>query len=126
MPRTLNDSYVRNQVYSFIPDATDELLISSKPCWVSWVTIFHLDATPVYVKLYNKATAAAETDTPALRFGCPANAVAANGAGSNIILNEPIYFSAGLSVRAVSGIADNNDGALTASEVLINIGYSTE
>ena len=116
--------YKTGKVHSFIADATDELLISDGPAWVTGVTVFSLDATPVYVKLYNKATAPAETDTPVYRIGVPANAIAANGSGSNIVIDDPLFCSAGLGVRVVTGIADNSDSAVTASEVLVNIHYT--
>lgn len=126
MPRTKTETYVANQVYSIVADTTNENSITAVPTWCSGITVFHIDATPVYVKLYNKATAAAETDTPVFRIGVPANAVAANGSGSNITFPEPIYFSAGLSVRVVTGITDASDGALTADECLVNVHYATQ
>lgn len=110
--------------YSFIADATDELLISATARRVYGVQVFHIDATPVYVKLYDKATAPAETDTPVWRGGVPANATAANGAGANFMFPMPITLTAGLGVRAVTGITDAGDTALTASEVLVNVFWS--
>lgn len=85
---------------------------------------YSIDATPVWVKLYNKATAATASDTPVMRHMIPANATAALGAGF-IALSWPdgVNFDLGLSVRAVSGIADNDTGALSANEVTVNIQY---
>jgi len=126
-PDTPGWDRVRSQVqcYSFIPDGTDELLISADARFIWGVDVFTIDATPVYVKLYDKATAPAETDTPVHRTGVPANSTAANGAGNNKgVWTKPVPVSNGLGVRAVTGIADNNDSALTASENLINVYWS--
>jgi len=114
------------QCYSFIADATDELLISSTARKLWGVDVFSLDATPVYVKLYDKATAPDENDTPIHRTGVPANSTASLGAGNNKgIWPGYIPLTNGLGVRAPTGLADNNDGTLTASEVIINVYWST-
>ena len=112
--------------YSFIPDATDELLISASARKLWGVDVFSIDATPVYVKLYDKATAASEADTPIHRTGVPANATSTLGAGNNKG-PWPVYIplTNGLSVRAVTGLADNSDAALTTAENYINVYWST-
>ena len=113
------------QCYSFIADATDELLISASARKLWGVDVFSIDATPVYVKLYDKATAPSESDTPVHRTGVPANATAALGAGSNKgVWPNYVALTAGLGVRAVTGIADSNDAALTGSEVIVNVYWS--
>lgn len=108
----------------FIPDATDENLISASARKVYGIQIFHIDATPVYVKLYDKATAASEADTPIYSIGVPANSTAANGSAFSVEFSLPIALTLGLAVRAVTGLADNSDAALTAAENLINIQWS--
>lgn len=83
---------------------------------------FSLDATPVYIKLYNDVTANIdENDTPVQRFMIPANSTAALGAGAALpIPAVGIEFSTGITMRVVTGIADNSTGAVSASEVLVN------
>lgn len=78
------------------------------------------NAAPVYLKLYDKATAPSNSDTPALRLEIPGNTA---GAGANIALTDGIAFNTGLSMRLVAGMADNNNTAVTASDQLINIWY---
>ena len=112
------------QCYSFIADGSDELLISAAARRVYGVHVFSLDATPVYVKLYDKATTPASTDTPIYVHGLLANSTAANGATSNAAFPAPIALTNGLGVRGTTGIANNNTGTLSASEVVINIFYS--
>ena len=114
------------QCYTFIPDGTDELLIDATARKLWGVDVFTIDATPVYVKLYDKATAASEADTPIHRTGVPANATSTLGAGNNKG-PWPVYIALtnGLSVRAVTGIADNSDSAVTTAENYINVYWST-
>lgn len=111
------------ECFSFIPDATDELLIKSSFALVWGIEAYTIDATPVYIKLYNKATAPSEADTPAHRLLLPCNATAANGAGNNVSFATPLRFPTGLGVRAVTGLADNSDSALTDAENYVNIRY---
>lgn len=113
------------QCYSFIPDGTDELLISADARRLWGVDAFTTDATPIYVKLYDKVTAASESDTPVHRTGVPANATAALGAGNNKgPWAKPIALINGLSVRVVTGLADASDAAVTTAENIVNVYWS--
>ena len=107
-------------------DGTDELLISASARRLTALHVFSLNDLPVYSKAYDKATAAAETDTPVWGAFSPSNATAANGAGSNPpVPAGGISLTNGLSVRTVKGLADNNDTAVDASEVLVVGAYRT-
>lgn len=80
-----------------------------------------LDATPVYIKIYNDTAANTDqTDTPLIRIMVPANSTATLGAGFTG-LNWPtgVTFGTAITFRATTGIADNDTGALTANEVII-------
>jgi len=114
-------------VYRFIPDGTDELLIDATARKYWGARVFTLDATPVYVKTYDKATAPSESDTPISGVESPANATAANGAGNTGNAPWPVYkaLTNGLGVRAVTGLADNNDSALTTAENIVEVYWST-
>lgn len=71
-----------------------------------------------YVKLYDKATAALATDTPLLTIGVPASGnlnVAYGGEG--------IMFLTGISIRVTTGVADNDVGAPTASDIIAQVLY---
>lgn len=106
---------------SFISAGTvNETEIKATAGQLDGLWAFSLDATPVYLKLYNDTAANIdETDTPVARFGLPANATAANGAGNNLVPPGGMNFSTAIVLRATSGIADNSTGVLTASEVLV-------
>lgn len=73
----------------------------------------------VFLKLYQKATAPASTDTPKMTFCIPASTPFALDLG-----DQGVFFQ-GLGYRITTGSADNDAGALTAGDVLgLNIAYS--
>ena len=78
---------------------------------------FNAGASIRYLKVYNKATAPTSSDTPVLTIPLPigGGAIAFGGIG--------IEFSAGISVRATTGVADNDTGAPGSNEVIINLFY---
>lgn len=78
------------------------------------------NATSVrYVKFYNKATApTVGTDTPLLTIPL------VPGGGANVEYNVGIDgFALGIGVGATTGVADNNTGAPSANDVIVNIFY---
>lgn len=85
---------------------------------------YTIDATPVYVKFYDKAITPDENDTPVFVFVIPAATTATLGSVNNVLLPDPgITFEEGLAYRIVTGIADNDTGAVSAAEVIVNIAY---
>ena len=82
-----------------------------------------LDATPVYILLYD---AAATTDVtvgttaPKWKIMIPSNNTAANGAGANAAGYE-LRFDLGLVIATVTGIATTDATAISANEVIINL-----
>src|SRR4051812_11748720 len=70
-----------------------------------------------YVKLYDKATAPTSGDTPKLTLLVPANSAA------NVLAVAGIDFTVGLGVRVTTGVADNDTGAPTANDVVVNLFY---
>lgn len=72
-----------------------------------------------YIKLYNKATAPAETDTPVITL-----AVAASAPFEFNFANLGLYFDTGISYRLTGVNADNDTTALTAGDILsLNVFY---
>ena len=72
-----------------------------------------------YIKLYNKKTAPAKTDTPVATF-----AVAASLPFQFDFGPTGLYFSAGISYRLVTLNADADDTAPTAADILsLNVFY---
>jgi hypothetical protein len=70
-----------------------------------------------YVKLYDQATAPDQTATPKLTIAIPANSAA------NVLAPAGVDFTAGISARATTGVADNDTGAPSANDVIVNIFY---
>jgi hypothetical protein len=70
-----------------------------------------------YVKLYDKATAPTNGDTPKLTLTLPANSAA------NVVAPAGIDFTLGIGIRCTTGVADADTGAPTANDVVVNILY---
>lgn len=75
-------------------------------------------ATARFVKVYNKATAPTEADTPVLTFQLPA------ASSANVSHPNGVAFSTGISYRASTGRADNDTGATTTGDVIVNLYYA--
>lgn len=84
----------------------------------SGLSAFHASnngAAVAYVKLYNKATAPASTDVPAMIIPVPAGGVSAP-------LTPGFHgfrFALGLGIRITTGIADTDTGAVAAGQVKV-------
>lgn len=84
-----------------------------------------IGAAPVYVKLYDKATApTCGTDTPVKRLLIPAAATAANGAVSNVPFTGGVKFANGIGFCVVTGIGDSDNTPPTATTYLVNIDWN--
>jgi hypothetical protein len=86
------------------------------------ISVTNLNAAPVYLKLYNKATAPAPASDNSLLVyvvSVPPSSL------TPVIIDfaNPLYFSTGIGYALVTGIADTNNTSVAASESLINIGY---
>ncbi len=96
--------------------------VKSSAGTVYGITGFTIDATPVYLKLYNKATVpTVGTDTPVLvvSFEQGTGAIPAS-----YQFPKGLAFSAGISYGIVTGMTDADNTPVVASEVVINIQYS--
>jgi len=106
---------------SYIGAASDNANVAKASAGnVYGIVAFNKSSTPVYLKLYNKATTPTNGDTPIERYMVPGNTA---GAGFVIVHPKGVYCSAGISIRLVTGMADNDNTSPTASEQLINIDY---
>ena len=79
--------------------------------------IYNAGAAARYIKFYDKATAPDQTDTPSRTYGIGA------GQAVTFSISQGLEFLNGISVRATTGVADNDTGAPGANDVVINIGY---
>lgn len=89
---------------------------------LGFVTASNINASAVYLKFYDKATAPdPSTDTPKLIFIIPGGAT---GAGTN--QNIPaagLDFANGISFILVTGIADTDNTSVSANQQTISYGY---
>ena len=68
-----------------------------------------------YVKAYNKATAPTEADTPLLTIAIE------GGETKCLDLPQGASFPAGLSLRGTTGVADNDTGAPSSGDLVVNL-----
>jgi hypothetical protein len=80
--------------------------------------IINAAASARYVKIYDKATAPTQADTPVMTIEIAASGV---DSGSSPV---GIAFTNGIAARATTGLADNDTGAPTANDVLVNVFYA--
>ncbi len=82
-----------------------------------------IQATPVYVKLYNASSApTCGSGTPVASFMVPVASTAANGAGTNIDLGDiGAAFGTGIGYCVTGALADNDTTAITTANTLVNI-----
>lgn len=98
------------------PSSTGSL-VKASPCEVHSIYLSNTDTKAVFVKFYDKATAATSSDTPV--FTLPVNTIESDP----LSLPEPWYFATGLSIRATGAQADNDTTAPTANTITVNIAY---
>lgn len=75
-----------------------------------------------YLKLYNKASApTVGTDVPVMTIPIPANT---QGAGIAIPFSMGVNFPLGIALAITTGSADNNNVAVAAGDIIINLTYA--
>lgn len=79
--------------------------------------IFNNANTVRYLKIYDKATAPTNSDTPVMTYPIPP------GSAANVAFPNGVAFANGIGVRAVTGVADNDTGAPSTNDVIINLNY---
>lgn len=92
-------------------------VIKANPGQVYGYYLFNNAATARYVKFYNKATAPVETDTPELTIELPA------AGGANLSFPTGDEYSAGISLRGTTGVADADVGAPSSNDIIVAIWY---
>lgn len=116
MPAVFPNQYAPDSVFRFVSLSTTGQMASSNGAFLSGGIISNVNAAARYVKLYNKATAATQADTPVMTILVPA---------TTTLVLEPMElpFPLGISVRATTGAADNDTGAPSANDIIVNLLY---
>lgn len=115
--RLLNKSFSLD-TYMTIDGQPTGVLISSLPGRLHEYYLSNNSASIRYVKLYDKATAPSESDTPLRVYAIPAYSAA------NVVISYGILFRNGIGIRVTTGVAHADTGAPTANDVVVNIGYN--
>lgn len=82
------------------------------PCALKGIQGYNAKSAAVYLKLYDKASAPAYTDTPVKTIYLPATAAFA------LDFTAGFQFNNGLAYRITAAVADNDNTALSAGDVL--------
>ena len=98
----------------------DAAVIKSKGGRVYTIAATNVNAAVRYLKLYDKATAPASTDTPVFRLAVPG---ATTGGGFTVSFPEGIDFQKGIGIRLVTGAADNDSTEVASAELMANVSY---
>jgi hypothetical protein len=116
MSKELFGDYPYLSAHDISGSSTGVLVKAGRSCVYDYY-FYNSGGAVAYVKLYDKATAPDETDTP-LR-------VYAIGAlqGANLFTDFGILFTLGIGYRVTTGVANNNTTSPGANEVTLNIGY---
>ena len=105
-------------IYRNLDTGTGANIKSSAGQVFGWY-VYNNAATTRYVKLYNASSApTAGSGTPVITIPIPA------GAAANVEFSHGIAFSSGIGITAVTGVADNNSGAPSSNDVIVNIFYA--
>lgn len=97
--------------------ATGQVVKASGGRLYGW-QMFNNNAAKLYVKFYDKATAGGTGDTPKLTIEIAA------GASDEISVLAGLRFDSGIGVRACTGVADNDNTAPSANDVIVNLFYA--
>lgn len=81
------------------------------------LSVSNANAAARFLKIYDKATAPTASDTPIRTYYLPPLSL------TPIPVPDGIKFDNGISLRASTLVADNDNTAPTANDVIVNIGY---
>jgi hypothetical protein len=99
--------------------STNEALILTGTSGLQAFYATNTGATVAFVKLYNKATAPASTDVPAMILPVPAAVSGVPGVATLPIGFSGFRFALGLGIRITGAVADNDTTAVAAGQVKV-------
>jgi hypothetical protein len=103
--------------YRNLDTNSEGVLIKAGLSCIYELYIYNTSTDTVYVKLYDKATAPDENDTPIRTL--PLGALQ----GATTALNFGVKFTDGMGIRATTGVLDDDTTDPTTNAVIVNIGY---
>jgi len=107
---------------SYIAAATPAVQTAKSSAGVlTSISCFNILATPVYVKLFDATSVTLGSTSATYQFMCPGNTA---GAGFVISMPWAITFANAIKYTITGGIALADNTAITASSVIVNVGYN--
>ena len=103
--------------YRAITLAATGLIVKATAGTLFSIAAHNLNAAVRYLKIYDKATAATEADTPKFTIPLP------TGALQPITFPAGVAFANGIGIRCVTELADNGATGASASETIVNLTY---
>lgn len=102
-------------------DETGAVVIAT-PARISTLIASNVSATtPVFLKIYDKATAATASDTPVFTIPIPPADEAPSTVPIPFAAGREPTFSNGISIRAVTGVADNDNTGAATNTCIVNM-----
>jgi hypothetical protein len=98
---------------------TNDTLVATGARSIPFFSVYHIGTGNVnrFLKLYNKATTPTSSDTPILTLVVhPSQTV-------TIAPSISLYFNLGIGYRMTANYADNDNTAISANELAVNIAY---
>lgn len=103
--------------------STNATVVKASAGTLRTIQVINNNAAPVYLKVFNKATTPVPgTDTPVLNYEVPANGAGAN-LGAGFVLELNCAFASGIGIALTAGQALNNNTAVAAGDVTLNMSY---
>jgi hypothetical protein len=99
--------------------STNDTLVATGSRSIPFLSVFHVGNgnTNRFLKLYNKATAPNSSDIPVMTFVVHPSATVV------ITPSISLYFNLGIGYRMTANYADNDNTAISANELAVNIAY---
>lgn len=114
MPAIFPNQNAPDSVYRNISLGVTGQMVNSTGAFLTGGIISNLNVAARFLKIYDKATAATQADTPVMTIAIPAS--------GTVVLEECcIPFVSGISVRATTGAANADVGAPAANEFIVNL-----
>lgn len=88
---------------------------------ITQISCFNILATPVYIKLFDASSVTLGTTASTYQFMCPGNTA---GAGFVISFPWALSFATQIKYAVTGGIATADNTSITASSVIVNIGFN--
>lgn len=114
---TASDAATAHRLLSAAAANQDSTVVKGSAGVLYGIAATNSNAAARYLKVYNKATGPTSADTPVFTFYLPALG------GISIPMPTGVDFSAGISLRMTTGVADNDANAVAANEIIASTIY---